>query len=410
MKKNVMDCYICSDKDGTYCLPKSYTSKGEFSKLLDGHATEELTKRIIEEQYQGGDIFHAGAFVGDFFPALSRIVGDENRVISCEPVPNTFVAATHTIALSGLKNVHCSQVALGREKGTLEITTEDINGSSYAQTARFGAPGKTVEVLTTTIDDLCNGYNTRIIHLDLEGYEKEALFGATKTLNSSKLDLIILENFQLRVVSHFLEGYTCLGTADNNYFFSKKVLSGNYINQARRNLQVKFEKIVNSYTPTAISEKPLDEEVSADDWIQFEKEILNPTLSAAKGGMYSTRKHTLSASVLLKLGRLGFRTNEILDFLGKFFLPDCHPNVAYAYGALAFETGKSTSQVQGLIGQLSDKHKTNASLALLASKLAEESKDLDSAISFMARACAAQPNDKIFDARHEMLKNSRKLD
>ena len=58
---SAIDCYICHDSDGTYCLPKSYTTNGRFSGLINGKATERLTKQIILEQYQGGDVFHAGA-------------------------------------------------------------------------------------------------------------------------------------------------------------------------------------------------------------------------------------------------------------------------------------------------------------------------------------------------------------
>ena len=70
---SAIDCYICHDSDGTYCLPKSYTTNGRFSGLINGKATERLTKQIILEQYQGGDVFHAGAFIGDFCFAASQI-------------------------------------------------------------------------------------------------------------------------------------------------------------------------------------------------------------------------------------------------------------------------------------------------------------------------------------------------
>ena len=37
---SAIDCYICHDSDGTYCLPKSYTTNGRFSGLINGKATE----------------------------------------------------------------------------------------------------------------------------------------------------------------------------------------------------------------------------------------------------------------------------------------------------------------------------------------------------------------------------------
>lgn len=51
----------------------------------------------------------------------------------------------------------------------------------------------TIEVEVTTLDDLLTNLNPKLIKIDVEGYEKFVLEGATKIISSPTLSYLIIE-------------------------------------------------------------------------------------------------------------------------------------------------------------------------------------------------------------------------
>ena len=400
---SAIDCYICHDSDGTYCLPKSYTTNGRFSGLINGKATERLTKQIILEQYQGGDVFHAGAFIGDFFPALSRTVGGNGKIISCEPVPLSYRAASHTIALSGLTNVVLTKCALAADDGQLEIAVEDEHGNNYAQTARVGAAGKSITVPTTSIDKLCKDFDISILHLDLEGAEIWAMEGALATLANPKCQLVIIENFQTDVAHRFLKGWTCCGEADNNYFFTRSDLSGQFIDEARGNLRRRFEKIIASLQSSETFEPSQSNSLTAEEWKVFETEVLQPAYRRAEEGVLPSTPEIESVLGLMKFARLGYHLEDTLNTLKVHFSENAHPTLAYAYASLALECDGDAQKLLDICSGISDRYPNHAEIALLTSKLYQQVGNNKAAIEAMSRALAARPGSESFKNRYDKL-------
>lgn len=398
------DHKICSDDDGTYCLPDAYTTEGRFAGLLSGRPTEIKTKDIIAEQYAGGDILHAGAFMGDFLPALSRIAAEQGgRVITCEPVPLSYEAASYTIELSGLENVELHRAALAASDGELELATTDENGAHYGQTARVGAPGRKVKVPTTTIDNLAKGRDIRILHLDLEGYESFAFEGAPALLASEALDLVIIENLQVGLMMRFLKGWTCVGEADNNYFFSRRPLDGEKINQARGRLREKFADIVASL-PLGIEVPPADgASLSPQGWADFEVGVLNRAFDISKERFLADAHDVRWAVSLMKIARLGHRLDHAVSLLEPHFSKDAHPTVAYAYGALAMDCGKDLEHLKTVAQAIVSANTRHAEMALLASKIHQLLGNTRDAVDYMKKALAVRPDDTTFATRYEQL-------
>lgn len=140
-----------------------------------------------------GDRFvDVGANVGHYALIAARKCAAD--VIAVEPVPDTFSRLAKNIVLNGLHGsgagrIRAMNVGLSDAKGTLSFTT----GFHTANHVDTEATSTSVEVEVLPLDELCEGECVRLLKIDVEGYEKHVLCGATKQLSSSSLDAIIIE-------------------------------------------------------------------------------------------------------------------------------------------------------------------------------------------------------------------------
>ncbi|MGP6088617.1 FkbM family methyltransferase [Antarctobacter jejuensis] len=222
---------ICVNEHGFYCVPDAY-AKREIPKILArGEVYEPNTLSLLARRAFGGDIVTGGAFIGDFFPALSRAVAPGSRVVSFEPNPLSFAAAQRTIALNGLSNVDLAAVAVGETSGTLHLQLAREGGSATAARAKIvetAKDGDTVPVEVSTLDDLCPADRiVSILHLDVEGHEKPALLGARRIIEQNA-PMIVLEAdrpWQRGMYADFLiehfpdQRYLMCGGMERNVFF-----------------------------------------------------------------------------------------------------------------------------------------------------------------------------------------------
>merc|ERR1712151_508743 len=103
-----------------------------------------------------------GLYIGDFLPHLSNSAGSEQRVYGFEPDTESLVAARGTIYESNLTNVFTMKAGVGSESGT-------GNFSSHASHEES-------EGLLVALDDvLPHERRLTLVHLDVEGYELDAL-------------------------------------------------------------------------------------------------------------------------------------------------------------------------------------------------------------------------------------------
>ncbi|MFW2542801.1 FkbM family methyltransferase [Primorskyibacter sp. 2E107] len=227
------DHRICVNEYGFYCVPAAY-EKREIPKVLAaGEVYEPNTLRLMRRRLGDGDIVTGGAFIGDFFPALCSCLAPGARLISFEPNPLSFAAAEQTIALNGLTNAVLSPVAVGDAPGQLPLQLSRKGGSASAARAKIITdeeenPGDTVMVEVVTLDSLvAPGRDVSVLHLDVEGFEKQALLGATRLIRDSA-PMIILEAerpWQRAMYRDFLGehfpsvGYQLCGGLERNAIF-----------------------------------------------------------------------------------------------------------------------------------------------------------------------------------------------
>lgn len=220
---------------GNYCVPVDSKDKPAARKILKHEVYEPKTIEFMINNCGDGDIIHAGAYFGDFLPALSKAIHEKAFVWAFEPNKINHFCAKKTMDLNYIENVNLFFGALGTyddfmQRPFLQILDDKgsslggmsrvVNDSNYCQ--KFDKPSFYV------IDGMpIIHHNVSIIQLDVEGYEKNVLMGAIETINKHK-PIIILEEWPDSVLlkdEWFNEnilslGYKNCGNIHENVVFS----------------------------------------------------------------------------------------------------------------------------------------------------------------------------------------------
>jgi FkbM family methyltransferase len=219
---------VASNKFGSYCVPASSKSRPAAAAILAGKVWEPRTVAYMTEHCGAGDIVHAGAYFGDFIPALSKGLRPGARLWAFEPSSENYACARRTIELNGVENTTLMHAGLGASAATgiLRIGRPDL--PAYGGTARF-VPARRKncsheEAQVVAVDEVVPDDRTvSILQLDVEGFEQQALTGALRTIARCR-PKIILENlpkdpdwFDRTIISI---GYTPIAEVHANTIFA----------------------------------------------------------------------------------------------------------------------------------------------------------------------------------------------
>ncbi len=150
--------------------------------------------KIIEQLLQPGDtVVDMGANIGTHTIAFARKVGPQGFVFAFEPQRIVYHQLCANVALNHFINVRCFQMGLGREKSAAKVPPLDLSkeqnfGSMNMMTHNHGD-----EVAIIPLDDLGLS-RCRLIKMDVEGMEVEALEGARETIKRLRPALFIENN------------------------------------------------------------------------------------------------------------------------------------------------------------------------------------------------------------------------
>ena len=170
------------NKYGTYIIPEEISYTYTAQTIINGDVHEPTTVEFI--QSVGGNVIHAGAGFGDFLPALK----DCNRVFVFEPNPLMYKCTLQTIVLNNLTNVSLYKQALGESNCKSSLKHIDESGLEMGPRSEIG---EGIKIDMIKLDDFLHE-KIDLIHLDLEGYEFEALKGAKELIERDK-PIIVLE-------------------------------------------------------------------------------------------------------------------------------------------------------------------------------------------------------------------------
>ncbi len=192
------DFEIMSNAYGSYAVPKSYHMRVLPKVLARGAVYEPQTIQYICDNARDGDVVTGGAFIGDFLPAISKAVAKGKLVHTFEPNPFCYEACRRTVELNTLTNVRMHPVAVGNKPTKLPLRVHDFekNEPAAAQSAinaRASADDEGyIEVDVKRIDELVErGRKITVLHLDIEGFERQALRGAGRIVRRHHPKLVI---------------------------------------------------------------------------------------------------------------------------------------------------------------------------------------------------------------------------
>jgi FkbM family methyltransferase len=143
------------------------------------------------------DVFaDVGANIGSYTILASGV--RKARTLAFEPDPVAFSALLRNIALNQLGDlVRCREYALGSRQGSVGFTVglDTVNHVATATDSTIRT------VAMDTLDHALGDERLSLIKLDVEGFEREVLAGAAKTLLCPELKAIITEDRSPLVVS-----------------------------------------------------------------------------------------------------------------------------------------------------------------------------------------------------------------
>ncbi len=227
---NILKCIIAYNKYGGYCVPSSCLHRPVAQKILNGEIWEPETIRFMVSNCGNGDIIHTGTFFGDFLPALSRGISSNAKVWAFEPNVENFKCTFITKYINSIDNVKLFNFGVGKEKKITKMMIADragipLGGKSKIVDNNFGK-GTFIKIKIKTLDEIIpKNRHISIIQLDVEGYEKQALIGATDTIIRCKPILILEDNNNVIATEWFSnnilsQGYKISGKVHDNTVFT----------------------------------------------------------------------------------------------------------------------------------------------------------------------------------------------
>lgn len=170
--------------------------------LFGDYEPERTINRLIESNLAAGDVFlDVGANVGFFTVTASRIVGRDGQVHSFEPLPAIAALLRRTVEFNSLVNVKVIEAAVGAQAGNATMAVMKDSAYSHlleratdvdADHGSWHALEVKVICLDQYVAEALPGL-PRLMKLDIEGAEVEALEGAQYLLSDPQGPDVICE-------------------------------------------------------------------------------------------------------------------------------------------------------------------------------------------------------------------------
>lgn len=140
----------------------------------------------------GDWVIDVGANVGNYTARLSELVGPGGRVISIEPVPETFELLVANLARFPARNVTFLNIAASAATAVQSMRMPLLDsGMENRYMAHISDGPADLSVMTLPIDTLALPFPVRLVKVDVEGHELQALRGMEALLRRDRPILIV---------------------------------------------------------------------------------------------------------------------------------------------------------------------------------------------------------------------------
>lgn len=185
--------------------PNEMTQKMMLDYFKNGKLYEPEISGLLLQILQKGDCFiDIGAHIGYYSMLASILVGETGFVYAVEPALSNQEHIQENIKLNNFNNLKLIPFALGAETKETELFINldndgghalfDVGLHPYNKQSREHQTKQNIHL--TTLDEALKDEqisNLKLIKIDVEGAEYQALQGAVKTLNTYKVPYIICE-------------------------------------------------------------------------------------------------------------------------------------------------------------------------------------------------------------------------
>ncbi len=189
----------------------------------------ELIKQILNIAYQRKDIltfYDVGANIGTHSLALAKTYGNKIKIRAFEAQRQIFNMMCGTLAINGISNVYCHNLAVSDISGN----TIEINLPDYGKSNNFGGleliPAQrsdnqqmekpSCEHITTTTLDAFHEH-VDFLKMDIEGMEDKALQGCISIFRDSRpICFIEILKTDANFVTELLKSHNYIGFQKSN--------------------------------------------------------------------------------------------------------------------------------------------------------------------------------------------------
>lgn len=154
---------------------------------------------FLKSQVRTGDVcFDVGANVGLYSLQFANWVGPTGRVFAFEPNLHARKVLRQHVEMSGYADrITIVEQAVSDAEGRAELFFEEVDGKSRLNEPNpvIAATASVQSVAVTTLDNFCQtaGVSPNCLKIDIEGFELQALKGATRMLRSPELKGLVVE-------------------------------------------------------------------------------------------------------------------------------------------------------------------------------------------------------------------------
>lgn len=190
---------LTAKRIAAHCLPlglKNWLRRKRAPGIVRGFSESEWPLSAVARALvaAGDTVVDVGANMGYLTGMFARWVGPSGRVVSMEPVPETFAMLQAAVTANGLTRVTCIQAAASDTpgEGTMRIPRFDHGEDNLYGASLDTVPSdaddslRTVKVQRRTVDEVVGGDADRVtlVKVDVEGHEAVAVRGANRLVET----------------------------------------------------------------------------------------------------------------------------------------------------------------------------------------------------------------------------------